>query len=90
MSLRVLNPSEQTRAQLRSAIEAVLPGAEVEVRSTLPGHFEIRVVAEAFRGQSTLEQHRLVYGAIASLMQGQGAPVHAVDQLETLTPASPG
>jgi stress-induced morphogen len=88
MALRDLDPSDETRAQLRRAIAAVLPGARVEVLSTLPGHFEIRVVAEAFRGQSKLEQHRLVYGAIAPLMEGEGASVHAVDQLETRPPAS--
>ena len=39
------------------------------------GHFRVNVVAEAFRGHSQLERHRLVYAAVASLM-GQG--VHAL------------
>ena len=33
-----------------------------------------------------LESHRIVYGTIADLMKGDGAPVHAVDSLKTGTP----
>jgi stress-induced morphogen len=58
----------------------------VEVRAAGPGHFEVRVVAEAFRGQSRVRQHQLVYGAIAPLMTGDQAPVHAVDRLVTEVP----
>lgn len=39
------------------------------------GHFRVVLVAEAFRGQSQLARHRLVYAAVAPLM-GQG--VHAL------------
>jgi BolA protein len=39
------------------------------------GHFRVVLVAEAFRGRSQLERHRLVYAAVAPLM-GQG--VHAL------------
>ena len=38
-----------------------------------------------FAGKSMLESQRLVYGAIAHLMKGDGAPVHAVDKLTTRT-----
>ena len=50
------------------------------------GHFEIRVIADTFQGKKTLEKQRLVYQAIAHLMKGPEAPVHAVDKLETLVP----
>ena len=39
------------------------------------GHFRVMLVAEAFKGRSQLERHRLVYAAVAPLM-GQG--VHAL------------
>ena len=39
------------------------------------GHFRVVLVADAFKGRSQLERHRLVYAAVASLM-GQG--VHAL------------
>jgi BolA protein len=39
------------------------------------GHFRVVLVAEAFKGRSQLERHRLVYAAVAQLM-GQG--VHAL------------
>ena len=39
------------------------------------GHFRVALVADAFKGRSQLERHRLVYAAVAPLM-GQG--VHAL------------
>jgi acid stress-induced BolA-like protein IbaG/YrbA len=86
MSLEVLNSPGRVTQQLKSAIEAALPGARVDVRAASPGHFEIRVVSEAFRDKSRVDQQRLVLGAIAPMMQGDAAPVHAVDQLQTLVP----
>jgi acid stress-induced BolA-like protein IbaG/YrbA len=44
------------------------------------------VVSSAFVGQSRVRQQQLVYGAIAHLMQGDAAPVHAVDRLLTELP----
>lgn len=35
---------------------------------------------------SMLESQRLMYGAIAHMMKGDRAPVHAVDSLKTRTP----
>lgn len=45
-------------------------------------HFRLRVVAKAFAGKNRLARHRMVYDAIADLMD---APVHAL-ALSTLTP----
>ncbi len=39
------------------------------------GHFRICLVADAFKGRSQLERHRLVYAAVAPLM---GRGVHAL------------
>lgn len=73
-------------AALTEAISQSLPGARIQVSAGSPGHFSIAVVAEDFRGKSRVACQRLVYRAIAPLMQGDRAPVHAVDQLTTEVP----
>lgn len=92
MALQILSsPSspEDVAEQLREAIAKALPAAEIEVRATGAGHFEIRVVSETFEGKSRVAQQQAVYGAIAHLMKGDAAPVHAIDKLETLSDRSP-
>ncbi len=86
MALKLIGAQEDVTERLRDAIREALPGADVEVQAGGAGHFEVRVVAEAFRNRSRLHQHQLVYGAIASLMAGEAPPVHAVDRLVTETP----
>ena len=89
MALRILSsPSEpqQLAGEMEAAIVAALPGARAEVRAASPGHYEIRVVSAAFAGQSRVRQQQLVYGAIAHLMKGDAAPVHAIDRLQTELP----
>jgi acid stress-induced BolA-like protein IbaG/YrbA len=70
---------------LRNAIETQIHGSRAEV-SGGGGHFTIEVTSSAFEGKSMLESQKLVYGAIAHLMKGDAAPVHAVDSLKTRTP----
>lgn len=85
MPLRILNAGpgpEEVIADIRAAIEAALSGAEVLVTARGPGHFEVSVTSTRFVGKSRVQQHQLVYGAIAHLMAGSDAPVHAVDRLE--------
>ena len=38
-------------------------------------HFRVRIVAEAFRGKSRIEQHRMVNGVLADELRGR---VHAL------------
>jgi acid stress-induced BolA-like protein IbaG/YrbA len=78
------NRSPSTAAALEAAVLAVLPNAAVEVSTGSPGHYSLIVRSETFRGRSMLESHRLVYAAIASLMAGDTAPVHAIDSLKTI------
>jgi stress-induced morphogen len=68
---------------IRTRIRAELSDADVEVSAGGGGHFTIAVTSSAFAGKSMMESHRLVYAAIAPLMKGDGAPVHAVDSLKT-------
>lgn len=70
---------------LRAAIERDVPDARAVV-SGGGGHFTIEVTSPIFAGKSMLESQRLVYRAIAHLMKGDRAPVHAVDSLTTRTP----
>jgi acid stress-induced BolA-like protein IbaG/YrbA len=74
---------EDTSVALREAIAVAIPGAHVDVSAGDPGHFTIRVVSGVFEGKSMVQQQQLVYGAIADLMKGDGAPVHAIDRLQT-------
>lgn len=71
---------------IRDAIRDVLSDAQVEVTGG-GGHFTIAVVSAEFAGKKMLESHRLVLGAIAHLMKGDAAPVHAVDKLTTRAPS---
>lgn len=80
-----MSETEDLLKQMQQAIEETLPGAEVEVRPSQPGHFEIRVKSEQFSGKSRVQQQQMVYGAIGPFMKGGDAPVHAIDRLETLT-----
>lgn len=69
--------------QITKAIEGALPGSSVRVETGSAGHYSLHVKSEAFRGKSMVESHRLVYAAIAPLMAGDTAPVHAIDRLKT-------
>ena len=70
---------------VRQSIEAAVPDSRAEVTGG-GGHYSIVVVSPAFQGKSMLESQRLVYSAIAHLMKGDMAPVHAVDSLKTRVP----
>lgn len=82
-----MSENGDTVSQIKSAIESTIDGAQVEVRASSPGHFEIDVTSGDFAGKSMVKQQQLVYGAIKELMAGDNAPVHAVDRLRTKTPA---
>ena len=69
--------------ELEQRITTALPGAKVTVSEHGGGHFGLDVRATAFAGKGTLARHRLVLSAIAGLMGGDGAPVHAIDTLVT-------
>jgi acid stress-induced BolA-like protein IbaG/YrbA len=70
---------------IKKAIEQKVEGASAEV-SGGGGHYNIVVTSPVFAGKGMLESQRLVYSAIAHLMAGDDAPVHAVDSLKTRVP----
>ena len=79
--------SESVMMQMRSALERALAPSSLEIIDDSArhaghpgarggGHFRVTLVADAFRGRSQLERHRLVYAALAQLM---GGAVHALN-----------
>lgn len=70
--------------ELRRELERAFPGAQVEI-TDLTGtrdHYQVSIIAEAFRGQPRMRQHKLVYEALGALMAG---PIHALS-LKTSAP----
>lgn len=70
---------------ITTAVKDRIPDAAVAV-SGGGGHYRIDVVSTVFAGKSMLECQRLVLSAIKHLINGDRAPVHAVDELLTRTP----
>jgi BolA protein len=84
-------------AQLRSALEQAFAPTTLEILDDSAahaghagarsgGHYRVKLVAEAFRGHSSLERHRLVYAAVAPLLSGS---VHALN-IVARSPEEPG
>ena len=70
--------------QIETLIRAGIPDAQIEILD-LAGdgdHYEARVVAESFRGQSRIEQQKRVYAALGGRM---GTELHAL-KLSTAVP----
>jgi len=71
-------------SEIAAMIKAALPDARVEI-TDLAGdgdHYAARVVSEAFRGMTRVNQQRLVYDALGGRM---GGVLHAL-QLTTAVP----
>ena len=71
---------------IQTSIEEAIPGAAVQIASGSGGHYTIEVTSAAFAGKNRVQAQRLVYSAIAHLMKGDAAPVHAIDKLTTIVP----
>ncbi len=86
MPLQISAPAQEVAGKIRDSVREAIPDAEVEV-SGGGTHFEIRVTSGAFNGKNSLARQRMVYAAITHLMKGEGAPIHAIDRLETSVPS---
>ena len=64
-------------SQIKSRIEAAIPGARAEVEDWTGGgdHFRATIVSERFAGLSRIQQHRLVYDIFGEEI---GGPIHAL------------
>ncbi len=73
-------------ARIRSALQQLSPSSiEISDDSAAHaghagaregGHFRVTLVADAFRGHSSIQRHRIVYAAVAQLM---GTDIHALN-----------
>ncbi|MBO9663969.1 BolA family protein [Dokdonella sp.] len=73
--------------QIRTRLDAALAPSALEVEDESHrhvghpgardgrGHFRVRVVSAAFRGQSSLARHRAIYAALGEMMQ---TDIHAL------------
>ena len=61
--------------EVKTRIEAAIPGAMAEVQSADEVHFSALVRASAFHGLSRVQQHRLVYDAFEGEL---GGAIHAL------------
>jgi BolA protein len=79
--------------RIRAAIELELKPLQLDIKDDSAkhaghagaregGHFRVRIVAEAFRGKSAIQRHRLVFAAVSELMKGD---IHALN-IEARTP----
>lgn len=75
-----LLPREQRVVAIREALQAAFAPTVLEVRDDSHrhaghagardgrGHFDVRIVSEAFAGMAPLARHRAVYAALGDLM----------------------
>jgi stress-induced morphogen len=61
--------------EVKSRIEAAIPGAEADVQTADEVHFSAIVRASAFDGLTRVQQHRLVYDAFDGEL---GGVIHAL------------
>jgi stress-induced morphogen len=73
-----------TPEEIRTRLEKAFPGAVVQVRD-LTGtrdHYEVTIVAEAFKDMTLVERHRMAYAPFRDVI---GGALHALS-LKTLAP----
>lgn len=76
--------SEEICSSIQQAVSAAIEDSTVSVEGG-GGHYRIDVLSKAFEGKNRVQKQRMVLSAIAHLMKGDGAPVHAVDAIVTRT-----
>jgi BolA protein len=80
-------------SRIRAAIEKELAPSQLEIVDDSArhaghagaregGHFRVSLVADAFRGKSMIQRHRLVFAAVAGLMK---TDIHALN-IDARTP----
>ena len=76
-----------TPDDITARIRKALPDADVQIVDTTGGgdHFSATIVSSAFADKGLIDRHRLVYAALAEVIQGPRAPIHAL-ALTTETP----
>jgi BolA protein len=81
-----IDPPSPLVAQIRAVVQEKLRPVRLEIRDDSAahaghaggggkGHFQVRVVSEAFSGKSLVERHRMVHDALAALLE---TDIHAL------------
>jgi len=83
--IRMLLDQRFSPTELEVEDESHLHSGHAGARSG-KGHFRIRIVADAFEGQSAVKRHRMIYDALADLMV---TDIHALS-IEALPPTQAG
>ena len=73
--------------EIERLIHDAFPEAEIEITDTVgdKNHYAARIVAPEFRGKTRVQQQRMVNKALAPILDGPAAPLHAI----ALTTAAP-
>jgi BolA protein len=86
-------------AEIRRRLEAAFAPTELEIIDDSKrhaghagardgrGHFNVRISSQQFSGKRTIERHRMVYGALGSMMQ---TDIHALGVIATSPDDAPG
>ena len=80
-------------SRIRAALERELSPLQLDIKddsarhaghagARAGGHFQVRLVSEAFRGKSAIQRHRLVFAAVGDLMK---TDIHALN-IDAKTP----
>ena len=66
--------------KIRELLEKKFPRADIEIIDTAgdSNHYSATVTAQEFKGKSRVEQHKLVYEALAGTMDGSNGILHAL------------
>tara|TARA_Y100001970_G_C13896088_1_gene681191 strand:+ start:341 stop:565 length:225 start_codon:yes stop_codon:yes gene_type:complete len=69
--------------ELEALVKKAIPNAEIEIKDLAgdDNHYSIVVKSDTFRGKSRIEQHQIVYDALAEKM---GNKLHAL-QVKTIS-----
>lgn len=66
--------------EIERLIKASFPEADVTITDTRgdQNHYAATVIDEAFRGKNRVQQQRMVNEALAEILDGANAPLHAL------------
>ena len=79
-------PTLDMSREIERRIAEQIPDADVSARMNGDRHYTVAVKSASFAGESMLASHRRVLRAIAPLMDGDDAQVHAIDAQRTSAP----
>lgn len=84
-------PDQSIVETCKAKIAAAIDVKELQIQGAYDdpngSHISIYCVSEAFEGKRSLARQQMIYKAIWEEMQGDAAPLHAVDKMELKAPS---